>query len=87
MENFYRVLISSFLSKTARGAPETKVPKKFVKIYAVVIEHNRKKVKKFLARLMLNLQKIQTFDGSHILSMLSRMSAPSFVFHPETPAY
>ena len=53
MENFYRVLISSFLSKTLRVPPETEVPKKFVKIYAVVIVHNRKKVEKFLARLML----------------------------------
>jgi len=52
MENFYRVPNSSFLSKTVRGPPETKVPKKFGKIYAVVIVHNRKKVEKFLARLM-----------------------------------
>jgi hypothetical protein len=44
-----------------KGSPLGKVAKKFVKIYAVVIVHNKKKVEKFLTRLMLNLQENQTF--------------------------
>jgi hypothetical protein len=45
-----------------KGVPLQKVAKKFAKIYAVVIVHNKKKVERFLTRLMLNLTEIQTFD-------------------------
>ena len=61
MQVLHGVVNMSFLSKTPRGPPCEKVPKFFGKIYAVVIVHNKKKVEKFLTRLMLNLQEIQTF--------------------------
>jgi hypothetical protein len=54
-----------------KGTPLGKSAKKFAKIYAVVIVHKVKKVEKFLTRLMLNLQEIQTFGEFRIPSMRS----------------
>jgi hypothetical protein len=56
--NFYL----GVFEQNRKGTPLRKSAKKFAKIYAVVIVHNKKKVEKFLTRLMLNLQEIQTFD-------------------------
>ena len=42
--------------------PLGKSAKKFAKIYAVVIVHNKKKVEWVLTRLMLNLIEIQTYS-------------------------